>query len=38
MRYQEDKNLEEFIQNNRETFNDCEVPAGLWDNWHRSDY
>ena len=31
MRNQEDKNLEKFIQNNRETFNDCEAPAGLWD-------
>lgn len=31
MNKQKDKNLEEYIQNNRETFNNCEVPAGLWD-------
>lgn len=31
MRNQEDKDLEEFIRNNRENFNDCEAPAGLWD-------
>ena len=36
MSYQEDKNLEEFIRNNRETFNDCEVPAGLWDKINKS--
>ena len=30
MKNREDKNLEQFIQNNREAFNNCEAPAGLW--------
>lgn len=36
MKNQENKNLEQLIQNNRETFNDCEVPAGLWDKIDKS--
>jgi hypothetical protein len=31
MKNQEDRNLEQFIQNNREVFDNCEAPAGLWD-------
>ena len=31
MKNQEDKSLEQFIQNNQEAFNNCEAPAGLWD-------
>jgi DNA repair exonuclease SbcCD ATPase subunit len=31
MKNQEDRNLEQFIQNNREAFDNCEAPAGLWD-------
>ena len=36
MNKQKDKNLEEFIQNNREAFNDCEAPTGLWDKIDKS--
>jgi hypothetical protein len=36
MKKQEDKNLEQFIQNNRETFDNCEAPAGLWDKIDKS--
>ena len=36
MKNQEDKNLEQLIQNNREIFDDCEVPAGLWDKIDKS--
>ena len=36
MRNQADKNLEEFIQNNRDIFNDCEAPTGLWDKIDKS--
>jgi hypothetical protein len=31
MKNQEDRNLEQFIQNNREAFDNCEAPTGLWD-------
>jgi DNA repair exonuclease SbcCD ATPase subunit len=31
MKNQEDRNLEQFIQNNQEAFDNCEAPAGLWD-------
>ena len=36
MKNQEDRNLEQFIQNNREAFDNCEAPAGLWDKIDRS--
>ena len=36
MNKQKDENLEEFIQNNREAFNDCEAPTGLWDKIDKS--
>jgi hypothetical protein len=36
MKKQEDRNLEQFIQNNREAFNNCEAPAGLWDKIDKS--
>ncbi len=36
MKKQEDRNLEQFIQNNREAFDNCEAPAGLWDKIDRS--
>ena len=36
MKNQEDKYLEQFIQNNREAFNNCEAPAGLWDRVDKS--
>jgi hypothetical protein len=36
MKNQEDKNLEQFIQNNREAFDNCEAPAGLWDKIDKS--
>ena len=36
MKNQEDRNLEQFIQNNREAFNNCEAPAGLWDKIDQS--
>jgi len=31
MKNQADINLEQFIQNNREAFDNCKAPAGLWD-------
>ena len=31
MENQEDINLEQFIQNNREAFDNCKAPSGLWD-------
>ncbi|MDZ7900856.1 MAG: hypothetical protein U5N85_22870 [Arcicella sp.] len=31
MKKQEHKKLEQFVQNNREDFDNSEVPAGLWD-------
>lgn len=36
MKNQEDKNVEQFIQNNREAFDHCEAPAGLWDKIDKS--
>ena len=36
MKNQEDRNLEQFIQNNREAFDNCEAPAGLWDKIDKS--
>ncbi len=36
MKNQEDKNLEQFIQNNREALDNCEAPAGLWDKIDKS--
>ena len=36
MKNQEDKNVEQFIQNNREVFDNCEAPAGLWDKIDKS--
>jgi hypothetical protein len=36
MKNQEDRNLEHFIQNNREVFDNCEAPAGLWDKIDKS--
>ncbi len=36
MKKQEDRNLEQFIQNNREAFDNCEAPAGLWDKIDKS--
>jgi hypothetical protein len=36
MKNQEDRNLEQFIQNNREVFDNCEAPAGLWDKIDKS--
>lgn len=36
MRTQEDRKLEQFIQNNREAFDNCEAPAGLWDKIDKS--
>lgn len=36
MKNQEDKNVEQFIQNNREAFDHCEAPAGLWDKIEKS--
>lgn len=36
MKNQKDRNLEQFIQNNREAFNNCEAPAGLWDKIDQS--
>lgn len=36
MKNQKDKNLEQFIQNNREAFDNCEVPGGLWDRIDKS--
>jgi hypothetical protein len=36
MKNQEDKNLEQFIQNNREAFDNCETPTGLWDKIDKS--
>ena len=36
MKNQEDKNIEQFIQNNREAFDNCEAPAGLWDKIDKS--
>lgn len=31
MKNQENINLEQFIQNNREAFDNCKAPSGLWD-------
>ncbi len=36
MKKQEDRNLEQFIQKNREAFDNCEAPAGLWDKIDKS--
>lgn len=36
MRNQEDRKLEQIIQNNREAFDNCEAPAGLWDKIDKS--
>jgi hypothetical protein len=36
MKNQEDRNLEQFIQNNREAFDNCEAPGGLWDKIDKS--
>jgi hypothetical protein len=36
MKKQEDKNLEQFFQNNRESFDNCEAPVGLWDKIDKS--
>ncbi|MEY4539454.1 MAG: hypothetical protein RLZZ306_1211 [Bacteroidota bacterium] len=36
MKKQEDRNLEQFIQNNRDAFDNCEAPAGLWDKIDKS--
>lgn len=36
MKNQEDKNVEQFIQNNREAFDHCEAPEGLWDKIDKS--
>jgi hypothetical protein len=36
MKNREDKNVEQFIQNNREAFDHCEAPAGLWDKIDKS--
>ena len=36
MKKQEDRNLEQFIQNHREAFDNCEAPAGLWDKIDKS--
>ena len=36
MKNQKDKNLDQFIQNNREAFDYCEAPAGLWDKIDKS--
>ena len=36
MKNQENKNLEQFIQNNREAFDNCEAPARLWDRIDKS--
>ena len=36
MRSQEDRKLEQIIQNNREAFDNCEAPAGLWDKIDKS--
>jgi hypothetical protein len=36
MKNQVDRNLEQFIQNNREDFDNCEAPAGLWDKIDKS--
>jgi hypothetical protein len=36
MKNQGDKNLEQFIQNNREAFDNCETPTGLWDKIDKS--
>ncbi len=36
MRNQKDRKLEQIIQNNREAFDNCEAPAGLWDKIDKS--
>lgn len=36
MKNQEDKNVEQFIHNNREAFDHCEAPEGLWDKIDKS--
>jgi septal ring factor EnvC (AmiA/AmiB activator) len=36
MSNQEDRKLEQIIQNNREAFDNCEAPAGLWDKIDKS--
>ena len=36
MKNQGDKNLEQFIQNNREAFDNCKAPAALWDKIDKS--
>jgi hypothetical protein len=36
MKNQEDKYLEQFIQNNRNAFDNCEAPAELWDKIDKS--
>ena len=36
MRNQEDRKLEQIIQNNREAFDNCEAPVGLWDKIDKS--
>ena len=36
MRNQEDRKLEQIIQNNREAFDNCKAPAGLWDKIDKS--
>ena len=36
MKKQVDRNLEQFVLNNREVFDNCEAPAGLWDKIDKS--
>ena len=36
MKNQEDKNLEQFIQKNREAFDNCEAPTELWNKIDKS--
>lgn len=36
MKNQTGKKLQQFIQNNRESFDNCEAPAGLWDKIDKS--